>query len=531
MRPSTSASGRPQSGCDPARARGADARHLRPGARRSRDVGGPPDRPRSPRFAYDSTIYDQGALALYALRERVGEATFRVIETTWLDRYADASASTDDFIALATEVAGVDLSGFLEDWLRGNELPPMPPPRVGRWSLVPDCRPRSTQVASTGVAHRTGRRGAAVCGHARSEPTRGERAVRGVRAASTGILRTRRIGSGLVRARMTSSRRWLWPHRRSMTGSATGCGSALGTGSCCASSTPTRPTAGAREDAEAEQAAVRVEADGTPGAPVGGGQARPAHRAPGHRCRGQGRHHPACHGRLQPAGVPASSGSRRRRPRSCVTTSCGGSTRTLRPRARCPSSTAATTRTCSSCASTGWCPRSVWRDRYRSINEFERTLVEEGTTIVKFFLYIDRDEQRERLQARLDDPNKRWKFSSGDLPERERWDDYIEAFQDAISPTSTDWAPWYLIPANRKWFRNLAVAHVLGETLEALDPQVPGRRAGARRHRHPEVTRARTAGGSRQAHAAGRSPSAAASGRPPPRRVAPPRCVRAPMRL
>jgi PPK2 family polyphosphate:nucleotide phosphotransferase len=121
----------------------------------------------------------------------------------------------------------------------------------------------------------------------------------------------------------------------------------------------------------------------------------------------------------------------------------------------------------------GLVPKGVWRDRYRSINEFERMLAEEGTTILKFFLYIDRDEQRERLQARLDDPDKRWKFSSGDLPEREKWDEYIEAFQDAITRTSTDWAPWYLIPANRKWFRNLAVAHVLGETLEALDPKYP----------------------------------------------------------
>jgi aminopeptidase N len=101
----------------------------------ARDVGGPPDRPRSPRFAYDSTIYDQGALALYALRERVGEGVFGDIEAAWLTRYAGASASTDDFIALATEVAGVDLSGFLEAWLRGNELPPMP--NHPEWSSEP----------------------------------------------------------------------------------------------------------------------------------------------------------------------------------------------------------------------------------------------------------------------------------------------------------------------------------------------------------------------------------------------------------
>ena len=100
-----------------------------------RDAGGPPDRPRGPRFTYDSTIYDQGALALYALREHVGEATFEDIEAAWLTRYADASASTDDFIALATEVAGADLSGFLEDWLRGDELPPMP--NHPDWTSVP----------------------------------------------------------------------------------------------------------------------------------------------------------------------------------------------------------------------------------------------------------------------------------------------------------------------------------------------------------------------------------------------------------
>ena len=126
----------------------------------------------------------------------------------------------------------------------------------------------------------------------------------------------------------------------------------------------------------------------------------------------------------------------------------------------------------------GLVPTKVWRGRYRSINDWERMLSDEGTTILKFFLCIDRDEQRERLQARLDDPDKRWKFSSADLPERARWDDYIKAFQETLEQTSTRWAPWYLIPANRKWFRNLAVAHVLGETLERLDPQYPPSEAG-----------------------------------------------------
>lgn len=118
-------------------------------------------------------------------------------------------------------------------------------------------------------------------------------------------------------------------------------------------------------------------------------------------------------------------------------------------------------------------PRSIWERRYRHINEFERMLTDEGTTIVKLFLCIDRDEQRERLQARLDEPDKRWKFSKGDLVERERWDDYIKAYEDMLEETSTERAPWYLIPANRKWFRNLAVAHILGETIEDLDPRVP----------------------------------------------------------
>jgi PPK2 family polyphosphate:nucleotide phosphotransferase len=123
-------------------------------------------------------------------------------------------------------------------------------------------------------------------------------------------------------------------------------------------------------------------------------------------------------------------------------------------------------------------PTAVWRRRYRHINEWERMLTDEGTTIVKLFLYIDRDEQRERLQARLDEPDKRWKFSKGDLAERDLWPAYVRAFQDVLERTSTQWAPWYLIPANRKWFRNLAVAHILGEVLDDLDPRYPEPEAG-----------------------------------------------------
>ena len=118
-------------------------------------------------------------------------------------------------------------------------------------------------------------------------------------------------------------------------------------------------------------------------------------------------------------------------------------------------------------------PRERWERRYDQINAFERMLAEEGTTILKFFLFIHRDEQRERFQARYDDPEKRWKFRLGDLEERKHWDDYIGAFEDALSKCSTDWAPWYAIPSNKKWFRNLAVARILADAIEKLDPQFP----------------------------------------------------------
>ena len=118
-------------------------------------------------------------------------------------------------------------------------------------------------------------------------------------------------------------------------------------------------------------------------------------------------------------------------------------------------------------------PKAIWSRRYDEINAFERLLAANGTTIVKFFLTIDRDEQRDRFQARYDDPTKRWKFSMGDLAERKLWDDYQRAFDDALSKCSTDVAPWYVIPANRKWFRNLAVATILADTIAALKPAYP----------------------------------------------------------
>ena len=121
----------------------------------------------------------------------------------------------------------------------------------------------------------------------------------------------------------------------------------------------------------------------------------------------------------------------------------------------------------------GLVPRSVWSKRYDQINAFEQMLAENGTTIVKFFLSIDRDEQRERFQARYDDPTKRWKFSMGDLAERKHWDAYQSAFEDALTRTSTAAAPWYVIPANHKWFRDLAVASILADTLAGLRPAYP----------------------------------------------------------
>ena len=118
-------------------------------------------------------------------------------------------------------------------------------------------------------------------------------------------------------------------------------------------------------------------------------------------------------------------------------------------------------------------PKTTWSRRFDHINAFEKELVDEGTTILKFFLLIDRDEQKARLQSRLDDPTKRWKFKLGDLAERKLWDDYLVAYEDVLNRCSTPAAPWYVIPANRNWFRNLAIAEILADTLDDLDPQYP----------------------------------------------------------
>ena len=118
-------------------------------------------------------------------------------------------------------------------------------------------------------------------------------------------------------------------------------------------------------------------------------------------------------------------------------------------------------------------PEAQWRRRYGHINDFERLLVDEGTTVVKVFLHISKEEQRERLQARLDNPVKRWKFKASDLEARARWDDWEKAFEEAIARTSTDHAPWHVIPADKKWYRDWAVASILVSVLEGLDLSWP----------------------------------------------------------
>ena len=118
-------------------------------------------------------------------------------------------------------------------------------------------------------------------------------------------------------------------------------------------------------------------------------------------------------------------------------------------------------------------PEKVWRARYQQINDFERQLSESGTMILKFFLHISKDEQKKRLQDRLDDATKNWKFNIGDLAERKLWDDYQRAYEDALSKCSTDDAPWHIVPANRKWYRNYLIMRAIVETLEKMDPQYP----------------------------------------------------------
>jgi PPK2 family polyphosphate:nucleotide phosphotransferase len=121
----------------------------------------------------------------------------------------------------------------------------------------------------------------------------------------------------------------------------------------------------------------------------------------------------------------------------------------------------------------GLAPEELWRSRYDSINDFERMLVREGTVIVKFFLHISKEAQLERFRERLDREDKHYKFSANDVRERRHWDAYAEAYEDAVNLTSTPWAPWYVVPADHKWFRNLVVARIIAATLEAMDPRWP----------------------------------------------------------
>jgi len=122
-------------------------------------------------------------------------------------------------------------------------------------------------------------------------------------------------------------------------------------------------------------------------------------------------------------------------------------------------------------------PKEIWKARYDAINRFERNLEENDVKILKFFLHISREEQEKRFQERLHDPRKKWKFSKADAAERKRWDDYVTAYEAVLSRCSTEYAPWFIIPSDHKWFRNLAISRIIVETLEEFDmhyPETPG---------------------------------------------------------
>ena len=132
-------------------------------------------------------------------------------------------------------------------------------------------------------------------------------------------------------------------------------------------------------------------------------------------------------------------------------------------------------------------PEEVWRPRYEQINQFERLLTRNGVRTLKFFLHISKEEQRERLRERLDDPAKYWKFNPGDLGEREKWEEYTRAYQDMLSLTSTPDSPWFVVPADKKLPRDVLVAQVVVEALEKLDPRFPGPPAGLEEFRRQLV--------------------------------------------
>jgi PPK2 family polyphosphate:nucleotide phosphotransferase len=118
-------------------------------------------------------------------------------------------------------------------------------------------------------------------------------------------------------------------------------------------------------------------------------------------------------------------------------------------------------------------PKSVWRDRYQQINRFEHTLSENKVTILKFFLHISKDEQKKRFEERLTNPKKNWKLSAPDFEERQHWNEYIKAYEAALRRCSTEWAPWFVIPANDKWFRNFAISSIIVQTLEKMNLKYP----------------------------------------------------------
>src|ERR1700688_2544515 len=118
-------------------------------------------------------------------------------------------------------------------------------------------------------------------------------------------------------------------------------------------------------------------------------------------------------------------------------------------------------------------PKDVWSKRFDQINNFEKILSDNRIKILKFFLHISKDEQRRRFQERIDDPDRRWKISEADFAERKFWDDYTDAYEDVLTRCSTDDAPWFIIPADKKWFRNLAVSHIITETLKGMNMKFP----------------------------------------------------------
>ena len=131
-------------------------------------------------------------------------------------------------------------------------------------------------------------------------------------------------------------------------------------------------------------------------------------------------------------------------------------------------------------------PEEIWRPRYELINDFEKLLLQNDVTILKFFLHISKEEQKRRLESRRDNPKKQWKFAVGDLDERARWDNYQAAFEEAINRTSTANAPWYVVPADKKWYRNLVVARAVAATLEAMNPRYPPPEPGIEKVKVPD---------------------------------------------